>query len=225
MIGEKPWDHFLCDPQMPNTRPRVPNNMPLFNMIKCPRETKLVVRGRYPPDEKTGERPRILIDKGGAKGSSMSELANSVILLGKHHESGLRAIAGMGETKNNPIEIDIVYTFTFERDDFKTTFPTGNSNQLMKDLMIEVQKDRCSGVFNFSSEQVQKLIKNEIYLQFSPTNETVKSKKLSYTLDIFNKMSVLEFSKSVRDTDINIVIDLVPVRVTADTHESYKIWG
>ena len=91
--------------------------------------------------------------------------------------------------------------------------------------MIEVQKDKCSGVFNFTSEQVQKLIKNEIYLQFSPTNTTVKSKKLSYTLDIFNQMSVLEFSKSVRDTDINIVIDLVPVRVTADTHESYKIWG
>ena len=68
-------------------------------------------------------------------------------------------------------------------------------------------------MFNFSSEQVQKLIDNEIYLKFSPTNETVKSKKLSYTLVIFNKMSVLEFSKSVLDTDINIVIDLVPVWV------------
>ena len=98
----------------------------------------------------------------------------------------------MSETKNNPIEIDdTVYTFTFKREEFKTTFPTGDSHKLMKDLMIEVQKDRCSGVFNFSSHQVQKSRDREISLKFSPTNETVKKKQLSYTLEIFNKMSVL----------------------------------
>ena len=107
------------------------------------------------PTTKTCERPRILLDKGGGKRSGMTKLANSVISLGKHHESGLKAIVGMGETKKNPIEIDnTVYTFTFEREEFKTTFPTGDSHKLMKDLMIEVQKDRCSGVFNFSSQQV-----------------------------------------------------------------------
>ena len=175
---------------------------------------------------KTGERPRILLDKGGGKRSGMTELANLVISLGKHHESRLKAIAGMGETKNNPIEIDdTVYTFTFKREEFKTTFPTGDSHKLMKDLMIEVQKDMCSGVFNFSSHQAQKLRDREISLKFSPTNETVKKKQLSYTLEIFNKMSVLQFSRSVRDTDITILIELEPVRKLDSTHSPYKIWG
>ena len=91
--------------------------------------------------------------------------------------------------------------------------------------MIEVQKDRCSGVFNFSSHQAQKLRDCEISLKFSPTIETVKKKQLSYTLEIFNKMSVLQFSRSVRDTDITILIELEPVRKLDSTHSPYKIWS
>ena len=89
-----------------------------------------------------------------------------------------------------------------------TTFPTDQKQQLMGDLMVEVQKDRSSGVFNFSSDEIEKLQKNELILKFVPTNDSVKNKNISYTLHNFNKMTVLQFSTSVKDTDISISIEL-----------------
>ena len=64
------------------------------------------------------------------------------------------------------------------------------------------------GVFNFSPGEIKKLQKKELSLKFLPMNETVKDKHISYTLHNFNKMAVLQFSKSVKDTDICISIEL-----------------
>ena len=87
--------------------------MPRFDMIKCAPEAKSVVIGRYPPDKNTGERPKILGGKGGKK-SQHQELADSVISMGRLHENGLMALAGVCKgAQDNLIEVDNLYTFTF----------------------------------------------------------------------------------------------------------------
>ena len=58
-------------------------------------------------------------------------------------------------------------------------------------------------------------------LMFVPKNNSVKDKQISYTLGNFNKMTVLQFSKSVKDTDIIISIELEPV---AESTNEFTIW-
>ena len=106
---------------------------------------------------------------------------------------------------------------------YKTTYAMECGSQKMEVLMKEAQKDRFSGVFNFSKEEVEKLNKKEIQLTFTPTDETVKLENLSYSLHSFNKMSVVQFSKSVKDTDISIKIELVPTYNSA-SDAPFKIW-
>ena len=190
-------------------------------MIKCTPEARTVVIGRYPPDKNTGERPKILGDKGGKK-SQHRELADSVISMGRLHENGLMALAGVRKGgQENPIEVDNMYTFTFQRGVYTTSFPTDNKTQKMSELMIEAQKDRCSGVFNFTADEIRDLGTNKLRLMFVPKNLSVKDKKIAYTLDNFNKMSVLQFSKSVKDTDIIISIELEPVAVASN---EFTVW-
>ena len=92
--------------------------------------------------------------------------------------------------------------------------------------MIEVQKDRGSGVFNFTNADVQKLKANESCLKFSPSSESKLNNKICYSLHNFNKMSVLQFSKSVKDTDICITITIEDVYKTPsnESSPSFKIW-
>eukprot|EP00588_Corethron_pennatum_P032211 CAMPEP_0194341358 /NCGR_PEP_ID=MMETSP0171-20130528/89446_1 /TAXON_ID=218684 /ORGANISM="Corethron pennatum, Strain L29A3" /LENGTH=282 /DNA_ID=CAMNT_0039106673 /DNA_START=40 /DNA_END=884 /DNA_ORIENTATION=+ len=206
--GQKPWDHFDCDPQIPASWPDNPTDMLRFDMLKCAPEAKRVVIGRYPPDKNTGERPKILGDKWGKK-SQHQELAESVISMGRLHENGLMALAGVRKgAQDNPIEVDKLYTFTFQRGIYTTSFPTDDKKQKMGELMIEAQKDRSSGVFNFTDEEISGLCSNELRLIFVPKNTSVKDKQISYTLGNFNKMTVLQFSKSVKDTNIIIAIEL-----------------
>ena len=195
--------------------------MPRFDMIKCAPEAKSVVVGQYPPDKNTGERPKILGGKGNNK-SQHQVLADSVISLGKLHENGLMALAGVRKgAKDNPIEVDNLYTFTFQRGVYSTSFPTDNKSLKMSELMIEAQKDRSSGVFNFTDEEISGLGSNKLRLIFVPKNTSVKDKQISYTLGNFNKMTVLQFSKSVKDTDIIISIELEPV---AESTNEFTIW-
>ena len=143
-LGQKPWDYFACDPEKPDSWPNVPKDLPRFDMLKCPDEAKNVIKNRYPPDRKSGQRPRICIendmkDRG-------SEISEGLKELGRSHERGLIAIA---ESKNemkqkgnasDPIEIsDAIYTFTFSRDIHKTTYATECGTQLMEVLMKEAQ--------------------------------------------------------------------------------------
>ena len=97
----------------------------------------------------------------------------------------------------------------------------------MAALMIEVQKDRGSGVFNFTKDDVRKLKTKDSSLKFSPTNESISKKKISYSLYNFNKMSLLQFSKSVKDTDIFITISIDDVYKTSsnESSPSFKIWS
>ena len=158
----------------------------------------------------------------GHRPSQQQILADSVISLGRLQESGLKALArGSKGEESNPIEVDNIYTFTFKRGAHITTFPTDKRQQRMGELMVEVQKDRSSGVFNFSSEEIKKLKTNELSLKFVPDNDSVKKKNIVYTLHTFNQMTVLQFSKSVKDTDISISIELVPV--PANKNE-FTIW-
>ena len=91
----------------------------------------------------------------------------------------------------------------------------------MGELMAKVQKDRSSGVFNFSLDDTKKLKTNELILKFVPDNESIKNKNILYTIHTFNQMTVLQFSKSVKDTDISISIELVPA---AEIRSDYNIW-
>ena len=197
--------------------------MPRFDMIRCAPELKLVIKGRYPPNKTTGEKPKILTGKGlNHRTSQQQILADSVISLGRSQESGLKALArGAKGDESNPIEVDNMYTFTFKRDGHITTFPTDKKQLRMGELMVEVQKDRSSGVFNFSHDEIKKLKTSELTLKFVPDNQAVKTKNISYSLRTFNQMTVLQFAKSVKDTDISISINLVPV---AKTMSDYNIW-
>jgi len=67
-----------------------------------------------------------------------------------------------------------MYTFTFKRGEHMATFLTDQKQKLMGDLMVEVQKDMSLGVFNFLSDEIEKLQKNELILKFVPTNDSVK---------------------------------------------------
>ena len=97
----------------------------------------------------------------------------------------------------------------------------------MEVLMKEAQKDRGSGVFNFSKEDIEKLKTKEIQLKFTPTNDTVKLKSLSYSLHSFNNMRVAQFSKSVKDTNISIKIELESTYKSSsgsDENPQFKVW-
>ena len=202
-------------------------------MLQCPDESKLVVKNRYPPDRRTGLKPRICVDT--HKNDNISDISKGLSDLGRSHERGLLAIA---ESKKNgqkgsgnasdPIEInDSVYTFTFTRDIYKTTIATECGSQKMQVLMKEAQKDRGSGVFNFSKDDSKKLKTKEIQLKFTPTNPTVKLKCLSYSLHTFNNMRVAQFSRSVKDTDISIKIELESMYKSAsgsDENTQFKVW-
>ena len=104
-------------------------------MIRCVSELKLVIKGRYPPDETTGEKPKILTGKGlGHRPSQQQILADSVISLGRFQESGLKALArGSKGDESNSIEVDNMYTFPFKRGAHITTFPTDKRQQRMGD--------------------------------------------------------------------------------------------
>ena len=227
-LGQKPWDYFACDPARPDTWPNVPKDLPRFDMLKCPDEAKNVVKNRYPPDRKSGQKPRICVESD--KKDRGSEISEGLKELGRSNERGLIAIAE-SKTKqkgnaSDPIEIsDTIYTFTFSRDMYKTTYATECGSQKMEVLMKEAQKDRGSGGFNLSKEDVRKLGPKEIQLTFTPTNETVKLKNLSYSLPSFNNMSVAQFSRSVKDTDISIKIELeLTYRSSSNKNSPYKIW-
>ena len=135
-------------------------------MLKCPDEAKNVIKNRYPPDRKSGKRPRICIEDDIKDRSS--EISDGLKELGRSQERGMIAIAeSKKEMKqkgnaSDPIEIDAIYTFTFSRDMHKTTYATECGTQRMEVLMKEAQKDRGSGVFNFSKEDVRRLNTKEI---------------------------------------------------------------
>ena len=206
--------------------------MPRFDMIKCPTEAKNIIVGRYPPDRKTGARPRICPEDGDTKTNQFNIISKGLEALGNSHERGLKALADSNSagTEKDPIELEVndtIYTITFTRDIYKTTYATEDKHQKMADLMIEVQKDRGSGVFNFTKDDVRKLKSNESCLKFSPSSESLHKKNISYSLHNFNKMSVLQFSKSVKDTDICITISIEDVYKTTSNESlpSFKIWS
>ena len=89
--------------------------MPRFDMIKCPTEAKNIIVGRYPPDRKTGARPRICPEEGDTKRNHFNIISKGLKALGNSHERGLKALADSksAETEKDPIELevdDIIYT-------------------------------------------------------------------------------------------------------------------
>ena len=201
-------------------------------MKKIPTETKNIIVSRYPLDRKTSARPRICAEDGDTKSNQLNLISKGLEALGNSHEHGLKALAGSNSTgtEKDPIELeinDVIYTFTFSCDIYKTTYATEDKNQKIAALMIKVQKDRGSGVFNFSKDDVRKLKTKEFSLKFSPTEDSVSKKNISYSLYNFNKMSLLQFSKSVKDTDIFITISIDDVYKTSsnESSPSFKIWS
>ena len=232
IADKKPWDYFDCDPKIIESWPQVPKDMPRFDTIKCPTEAKNIIIGRYPPDRRTGERPKICPEEGDSKTNQFNILSRGLEALGNSQERGLKALADSKSagTEKDPIDLDIddvIYTITFARDIYKTTYATENKNQKMSELMIEVQKDRGSGVFDFNKADVRRLKTNVSCLKFSPSSESKLNKKICYSLHNFNKMSVLQFSKSVKDTDICITITIEDVYKTPSNESSplFKIWN
>ena len=129
----------------------MPKDIPRFDMLKCPDKAKNKIKNRYPPDRKTGLKPKICVDIN--QKENISDISEGLRDLGRSHERSLIAIAESkqkGQKGNqqdgnasDPIEInDSVYTFTFTRDIYKTTFATECGSQKMKVLMKEAQKDR-----------------------------------------------------------------------------------
>ena len=97
----------------------------------------------YPPDRKTGARPRICEEDGDTKSNKFNLISKGLEALGNSHERGLRALADSNSTgtEKDPIKLeinDVIYTFTFSRDIYKTTYATEDKNQKMAALMMEV---------------------------------------------------------------------------------------
>ena len=110
----KPWDYFECCNDQPETWPKVPEDMPRFDMLKFPNQDKLVIRNHYSPDPKTNKKPKIIDANSDGREIIMKTVTKAMISIGKYNENGLKAIAaGMSGESQISHKSDEIYSFTF----------------------------------------------------------------------------------------------------------------